>query len=110
MGAIDLKVASKEDNDILIINVIGNIDKVGDRKLIVSELDKSYNYKKIFFDLSDVEFADTVLVDILINFFNKNKKNTKEFFILNPSSAVHDFLTITGMDRIFNIIFGVAKK
>ncbi len=60
-------------------------------------------------DLAGVEFMDSSGLAVLISGLRRSKEHGGSLVLISPTSSVERVLTITGLDRVFNIYDSVDK-
>ena len=102
-----LHLSSAVKDDTYALRASGDIDHTCNRKRLKENLKRGASYKKIYFDLSEVEFAGSVLLDTLSFFASIYKNKSNKLYLLNPPEHIIDLLTVTHHIHIFNILYEV---
>lgn len=87
------------------IKLNGNIDQFNENVKILENTLKSANeYRKIIIDLSDVVFANSMLLNSLIKFCKKYKVNYNKVILANVPHQIKTMLTHTNLDNVFHVL------
>lgn len=99
-----INISSKINSDYWDINLSGELD--------VSNCDKLKEYLNdllkekmldIKLDIKNLDYIDSSGLGVIIGVLKTLKSNYKDIYILNPRDNVLKILTITGLDKIFNM-------
>lgn len=98
---METKTFNRVDKDRNIFSVQGSIDYCTSNR-VFNDLDKVKDTAEIFIDLSEVEFLNTCIMDIV----EKAKlrfKNSK-IYLVNPSPFILEVLTLMGVNKLTSVI------
>ena len=79
----------------------------GLRDHLIEQVEKG-NYN-LAVDLNGVEFMDSSGLAVLISGLRRTKEHDGSLVLISPTASVKRVLTITGLDRVFDIFDSVEK-
>lgn len=94
----------EEHDEYIVINLNGEVDlscSPQAREQILKELKKK---KKLFVDLSDVEYIDSSGVASLVEGFQIARSCDQEFVLSGVSKAAMQVLQLARLDKVFTIV------
>lgn len=59
------------------------------------------NNNKIIIDFTDCEYADSMIIGIMVNIARAVRKNNGDVFVITPSSSIKVMFARTGLYKIF---------
>jgi len=74
------------------------------KNVAISLIDKGIN--QVYVDLATVDFIDSAGLGVLVGLKATSNKNKARLVLVSPSPGVMDILTISKLDKIFDIITG----
>ena len=101
-----IDIIQRSEKEIYLIQVSGEIDNGFAARTLWSALRNGKKHKIIKIDLSDVSFANSNFIDVLIRFSRRDGYPASQIMLDNPNQLLRDMLSITGACRIFNVYAG----
>jgi anti-sigma B factor antagonist len=92
------------------VKVEGEVDlsnASGLRDHLIEQVEQG-NYR-LAVDLNGVEFMDSSGLAVLISGLRRTKEHDGSLVLISPTASVKRVLTITGLDRVFDIYDSVEK-
>jgi anti-sigma B factor antagonist len=109
-AAIQLSIDSSSQDAWVIVKVEGEVDlsnASGLRDHLIDQVEQG-NYN-LAVDLNGVEFMDSSGLAVLISGLRRTKEHDGSLVLISPTASVKRVLTITGLDRVFDIFDSVEK-
>jgi anti-sigma B factor antagonist len=99
-----MSVQVKEENDIIIITVKGDIEiyTLEDFKKVLSDVGHSFD-KNIVIDVSKVNFIDSSGIGALISLYKLQNKKSRKLIIRNASPEIHNILKLTTLTDVLGM-------
>ena len=100
------KVAFKREDDLLIVELMGeiNILDVNDFKEIIKEKIKEEKAKRVLLDMKKVPFMDSSGLGMLISLYKFVNENEGEIVYTGLSDYILKILSFAKLDKIFTIV------
>ncbi|HVL50960.1 MAG TPA: STAS domain-containing protein [Actinomycetota bacterium] len=109
-AVIQLSIDSSPEAGWVVVKVDGEVDlsnASGLREHLISQVQEA-NYN-IAVDLSGVEFMDSSGLAVLISGLRRTKEHDGSLVLIAPTASVKRVLSITGLDKVFDIYDSVEK-
>ena len=103
---MNLTTSTRQVRGVTVVDIEGRIvlgEESARLRELVSELLKN-GYKKILFNLVDVQYIDSSGLGSLVSAFTSVRRQGGELKLLNLTSKVHDVLQITKLYTVFDIM------
>lgn len=94
----------------MVIKVEGEVDLSNASTLrdrVIDQVQQG-NYR-LAVDLEGVEFMDSSGLAVLISGLRRTKEHDGSLILVSPTASVKRVLTITGLDKVFDIIDSIEK-
>lgn len=100
-----MKVSSEQRENYILISVKGtlSIENISPFETLVNKCVEQKSH--ILIDLTDLTFIDSSSLGIIVVYYTKSEKNSRQFALININSDIMQMFKITGLDkriRIFN--------
>ncbi len=105
--ALKIRNLFSEKNDRWEVKLIGDVDIETSQNLkesLYSILDE--NNKSIFINAEEVDYIDSTGLGMFIKVVKKLKESGNDITFVNPKKNILKLFTITGLDKVFNVIGG----
>jgi anti-anti-sigma factor len=97
-----LTVRVERADDVVVIKCAGRIVR-GQESVLRSAVLQEKNARMVVLDLTDVEGIDAGGLNLLVSLHRWTEGNRAHLKLVNPSSFVHEMLTRTRLDCVFDI-------
>ena len=100
-----MKVSSEQRENYILISVKGtlSIENISPFETLVNKCVEQKSH--ILIDLTDLTFIDSSSLGIIVVYYTKSEKNSRQFALININSDIMQMFKITDLDkriRIFN--------
>ena len=99
-----MKYPVKEYDEKVIISLNGEVDLSCSPQARIQILKELKKGKKLFIDLSEVEYIDSSGVASLVEGFQEARSHDQEFTLVGVSKAAMQVLQLARLDKVFTII------
>lgn len=97
-------IASYNDGDIPVVNLIGELDLSSAPRLYNELWQVTQDGKKsVALNLAKLEFMDSSGLQLLLRLREKLKAKNQEIILINPQPSITKLLQLTGFDKLFKI-------
>lgn len=102
---MNFEYSSDKVNDINLFTLKGDLIDKGLAMQFLYEVDKCIEKKdnKFILNLTDLKYVNSSGLSVLINILTKSRKAGGDIAIAGLSKKIHELLTITKLNSIFNI-------
>lgn len=98
-----MKVTSEQKENFIVISIKGtlSIENISPFETLVNK--HVENKDHILIDLSELTFIDSSSLGIIVVYFTKSEKNSRNFVLLNINPDIMQMFKITGLDKRIKI-------
>lgn len=109
-AGIQLTIDSSAQGKWIVVRVDGEVDlsnAAGLRDHLIDQIQQGRHH--IAVDLGGVEFMDSSGLAVLISGLRRTKEHDGALVLISPTASVKRVLSITGLDKVFEIYDSVEK-
>ncbi len=98
-----MKVTSEQKDNFIVISIKGtlSIENISPFETLVNRHVEKKDH--ILIDLSELTFIDSSSLGIIVVYFTKSEKNSRNFALLNINPDIMQMFKITGLDKRIKI-------